>query len=80
MGDALLHGDLGAAVGFNPLALIALFILGVLGALWAVEAAGGPALRLPRPLAERLSRVRAKHWLAAALVVALVYTLARNLL
>jgi Protein of unknown function (DUF2752) len=80
MGDALLHGDLGAAFGFNPLAVIALFILGALGVLWAVEAAGGPAVRLPRPVAERLRRVPASRWLAGAVVVALVYTLARNLL
>jgi Protein of unknown function (DUF2752) len=80
MGDALLHGDVGAAFGFNPLALIGLFIFGTLGALWAVEAAGGPAVRLPGPFAERLRRLRANHWLAAALVVAVVYTFARNLL
>jgi hypothetical protein len=80
MGDALLHGDVSAAFGFNPLALIGLFILSTLGALWAVEAAGGPAVRLPGAIAERLRRVRANQWLAAALVVAVVYTLARNLL
>ena len=40
--------------------LVGLVILGVLGALWTVEAAGGPA-RLPRPLADRLRRVRARH-------------------
>src|SRR4030095_11809237 len=32
MGDALLHGDLGAAFEFNPLALAGLLIIGVLGA------------------------------------------------
>jgi hypothetical protein len=79
MGDALLHGDVGAAFGFNPLALIGLLILGTLGALWAVEAAGGPAVRLPGPFAKRLRRVGVYQWLAAALVVAVVYTLARNL-
>jgi Protein of unknown function (DUF2752) len=80
MGDALLHGDLGAAFGFNPLALIGLLIMGVLGALWTVEAAGGPAVRLPRSLTERLRRAAPYQWLSAALVVAIVYTLARNLL
>ena len=59
MGAALLHGDVLAAFGYNPLALIGLLILGLLGVLWTVEAAGGPAVRLPRPLAERLRRVRA---------------------
>jgi len=80
MGDALLHGDVRAAFEFNPLAMIGLVVLGVLGALWTVEAVGGPAVRLPRRLAEGLRRVRPTHWLAAALVVAVVYTLARNLL
>jgi hypothetical protein len=80
MGAALLHGDLSAAFGFNPLALVALLIVAVLGALWLVEAAGGPALRLPRPLAGQLRRVRPSHWLLVVLVVAVLYTLARNLL
>jgi len=80
MGDALLHGDVSAAFGFNPLAVVGLLMLGILGVLWAVEAAGGPAVRLPRPLADRLQRVRPSHWLVAGLVVAVIYTLARNLL
>ncbi|HJV12890.1 MAG TPA: DUF2752 domain-containing protein [Propionibacteriaceae bacterium] len=80
MGDALLHGDVGAAFAFNPLALIGLLVVGVLGALWTLEAAGGPVIRLPQPLAERLRRVRPYHWLAAGLLVALIYTLGRNLL
>jgi hypothetical protein len=80
MGAALLHGDVLAALGFNPLALIGLVILGVLGALWTVEAAGGPAVRLPRPLAERLRRLRPTQWLTLGLLVALIYTMARNLL
>lgn len=80
MGEALLHGDVRAAFEFNPLALIGLVVMGVLGALWVVEAVGGPAVRLPRWLAEGLRRLGPSHWLAAALVVAVVYTLARNLL
>jgi hypothetical protein len=80
MGDALLHGDVSAAFGFNPLALIGLLVLGILGVLWAIEAAGGPAVRLPRPLADRLQRVRPSHWLMAGLVASVIYTLARNLL
>jgi Protein of unknown function (DUF2752) len=80
MGEALLHGDLSAAFGFNPVALIGLIVVGMLGLLWAVEAGGGPAVRLPRALSVRLQRVRASHWLIAALVAAVAYTLARNLL
>ena len=46
MGAALLHGDVQSAFMLNPLALIGLLTLGVLGLLWVVEAAGGPALEL----------------------------------
>jgi hypothetical protein len=80
MGGALLHGDVLAAFGFNPLALVGLVILGVLGALWTVEAAGGPAVRLPRPITDRLRRVSPTQWLAIGILVALIYTVARNLL
>ena len=79
MGGALLHGDVLAAFGYNPLALIGLLIVGVLGVLWTVEAAGGPAVRLPGRLAERLRRIRAAQWLVVALLVALIYTITRNL-
>jgi Protein of unknown function (DUF2752) len=80
MGDALLHGDVPAAFGFNPLALLGLAILGVLGVMWAVEAVGGPALRVPRPLSERLRRVHPMQWLVIGLLIALSYTIVRNLL
>ncbi len=80
MGAALLDGDLLAAFGHNPLALIGLLIVGLLGVLWAVEALGGPAVRLPRRLAERLRRVRPAQWLVVGLLIAVSYTLARNLL
>jgi hypothetical protein len=80
MGEALLHGDVSAAFGFNPVALIGLFVAGVLGVLWAVEAAGGPTVRLPRALSMRLQRIAVSLWLIAALVAAVAYTLARNLL
>jgi Protein of unknown function (DUF2752) len=80
MGEALLHGDVPAAFGFNPLALVGLVILGVLGVLWSVEAAGGPASRLPRPLSARLGRVHPMQWLVIGLLAAVIYTVARNLL
>jgi hypothetical protein len=80
MGEALLHGDVSAAFGFNPVALIGLCVAGVLGVLWAVEAAGGPTVRLPRALSMRLQRIAVSLWLIAALVAAVAYTLVRNLL
>jgi hypothetical protein len=80
MGGALLHGDVSAAFGFNPLALVALTMVAVLGLLWTVEAVGGPALRLPRPLAARLHRIGPRWWLIFGALVAVIYTLARNLL
>jgi len=80
MGDALLHGDIRTAFEFNPLALVGMLIMGVLGVLWAVEAAGGPAVRLPRSLAERLRGVRLSYWLVIGLIVAVAYTQVRNLL
>ena len=80
MGGALLHGDIQAAFGFNPLALIGLLIVGLLGVLWTVEAAGGPAIRLPRSVAARLRRVSLTYWLLIGFLVAVSYTIARNLL
>jgi Protein of unknown function (DUF2752) len=80
MGDALLHGDVQAAFVFNPLALVGLVILGVLGVLWTVEAAGGPAFRLPRSLSERLGGLRPMQWLVIGLLAAAIYTVIRNLL
>jgi hypothetical protein len=80
MGDALLHGDIQAAFGFNPLAFVGLVILGVLGAVWTVEAARGPAVRLPQQLSERLRRIKPMQWLVVGLCVALIYTVGRNLL
>jgi hypothetical protein len=80
MGGALLHGDVQAAFGFNPLAFVGLVILGGLGALWTLEAVGGPPVRLPEPLADRLRRVSPMRWILAGLFVAVIYTVARNLL
>ena len=80
MGSALLHGDVQAAFFYNPMALIGLLALGLLGVLWAVEAAVGPAIRLPRSFATWLLRVRVGQWLALGLAVAVIYTIARNML
>jgi hypothetical protein len=79
MGGALLHGDVAAAWSFNPVALVGLLVLGTLGVLWTLEAAGGPAVRLPRRLGHRLSRVPAVHWLVLGIGLAVVWTVLRNL-
>jgi hypothetical protein len=80
MGGALLHGDVQAAFGFNPLAFVGLVFLTALGALWTLEAVGGPSVRLPEPVAERLRRISPMRWLLAGLSLAVIYTVARNLL
>jgi hypothetical protein len=80
MGGALLHGDVAAAWSFNPVALVGLLVIGTLGVLWALEAAGGPAVRLPRGLGQRLSRVSATRWLVLGVGFAVVWTVLRNLL
>jgi hypothetical protein len=80
MGSAILHGDPAAAFSFNPLAFIGLAVITVLGLLWIVEALGGPKVRPPRRIAERLVRVHPTQWLILGLVVAAVYTVLRNLL
>jgi hypothetical protein len=80
LGSALLHGDVVGAFGDNPLVLIGLTVLGILGLLWTIEVLGGPKLRPPRAITERLVRVHPTRWLVLGLVVAVVYTLLRNLL
>lgn len=79
MGSALLHGDLGAAFAFNPLALIGVALLAVLTALWGLAAAGGPRVRPPRALAAWAGRLGATRWLVIGLVVATGYAVLRNL-
>jgi Protein of unknown function (DUF2752) len=79
MGDALLHGDIGAAFAHNPLALIGLGVLGILGALWTVQAAGGPAVRLPEAIRNRVVTVTQTTWLVAGLLGMAAYTVLRNI-
>jgi hypothetical protein len=80
MGSALLHGDVAAAFAFNPVALVGIALLGVVGALWAVEALGGPAVRPPAGLRRRLLRTTPTQRLVVVLIGAVVYTVLRNLL
>ena len=69
MGDALLHGDIRTAFEFNPLALVGMLIMGVSLNLYSQIG-----------IVERLRGVRLSHWLVIGLIVAVVYTLVRNLL
>ena len=80
LGSALLHGDFAAAFWFNPVVFVGLGLLALLGMAWLVEVAGGPRLRLPAKLSSRLGTVRPNAWLLAAGVVAVSYTLLRNLI
>jgi Protein of unknown function (DUF2752) len=80
LGGALLHGDLVSAFWFNPVVFVGLGVLSVLGLLWAVEVLGGPRVRLPDQVAGRLRGVRPNTWLLIAGVIAVGYTLLRNLL
>jgi hypothetical protein len=79
MGAALLRGDLAAAYAFNPLALIALGALAALGAVWAVEVLGGPAIRPPGKVTSWAQRVPAVCWAVLVLLIAAGYTVFRNL-
>ena len=80
MGSALLHGDVATAFAFNPLAFIGLGVVTVLGLLWIIEALGGPKVRPPARIADRLVRVHPTRWLIVGVVVGVVYTVLRNLL
>jgi uncharacterized protein DUF2752 len=79
MGQALLHGDLASAFLANPLALIAVAVLTVLTVLWTVELLGGPAVRPPRALSQRLRSVPAWVWPVLVAAVAVGYAVLRNL-
>lgn len=79
MGGALLHADVAAAIAFNPLALVLVALLGVVGLCWLVEALGGPAVRPPLAVRRRWRRTTTTGRLVAVLVVAVGYTLLRNL-
>jgi hypothetical protein len=80
MGSALLHGDVAAAFAFNPVALVGITLLGVVGVLWVVEALGGPVVRPPAGVRQRLLRTTPRQRLVAFFTVAVVYTVLRNLL
>ncbi|MFT4296259.1 MAG: DUF2752 domain-containing protein [Micropruina sp.] len=74
LGMALLRGDLTGAWAANSFVFAALAVLAGLGALWTVEALGGPAVRPPRAL-----RWTSGRWWLLIGVVALVFAVVRNL-
>ena len=80
MGQALLDLDLPAAFVYNPVALISLIVVTVLGMLWVIEALGGPKVRPPAAITDRARRIHPTQWALAALTLAIVYTVARNLI
>ncbi|GAA1428770.1 hypothetical protein GCM10009616_09230 [Microlunatus lacustris] len=80
LGTALLHGDVVAAFSYNPVVLVGLVVLAVLGVLWTVEALGGPAARLPARLSVPLAQVRPTQWLIVGLAAAALFVVLRNLL
>jgi hypothetical protein len=79
MGAALLHGDLAGAYAFNPGLLLVVAVLATLTVLWAIEVAGGPAVRPPRWLRKRLQQVPVMTWPLLAGGLAVAYTVLRNL-
>lgn len=79
MGSALLHGDVGAAFAFNAVALVGIALLGVVGVLWVVEALGGPVVRPPAGLRQRLARTTPGQRLTAFFAFGVAYTVLRNL-
>ncbi len=79
LGRSLLEGDVVTAFVDNPLVLVGLAVLTVLGLLWTVEAAGGPAVRLPRAWATRTQTVHPTSWLLIGLSISVAFVLVRNL-
>ncbi len=73
MGAALLRGDLGAAWAANAFVLLLLAGLGVASLCWLVEALGGPAVRLPRRLADQ------RVWYGVLGLVGIAFAVVRNL-
>jgi hypothetical protein len=80
LGDSLLRGHIGAAFGYNPAVFCLLVVLTGLGALWLIEAVGGPAVRPPQRIRQWFRLISPTAWGMAIVVVAVGDTLARNLL
>ena len=79
LGSALLHGDVAAAFGYNPVVFISLVLGVVVGAMWVVEALGGPRVRPPLSWQRAARRIRPAIWWTIAGVLAALYIVLRNL-
>jgi hypothetical protein len=79
LGSALLRGDMGAAFADNPVVLISLVVVSLLGGLWTIEALGGPAVRPPARVADALRRVRPNAWVVIGLLLAGLDVVLRHL-
>lgn len=80
MGSALLHLDLATAASLNPVVLVGLVLLSLYGASLVVELLTGARLQVPEALSRRLRRIPVNGWLVVSLMLAVLYTLLRNLL
>ena len=79
LGSALLHGDVAAAFVYNPLVFVSLVVGVLVGALWMVEALGGPRVRPPTRWQSAARRIGATRWWIIGGVLAAVYVVLRNL-
>jgi hypothetical protein len=80
LGSALLHGDIGAAFAYNPVVFVSLVLGVVVGALWILEALGGPRVRPPATWLAAARRIGPTRWWIIAGTLAGCYVLLRNLL
>jgi hypothetical protein len=80
LGSALLHGDIGAAFAYNPVVFVSLVLGVAVGALWILEALGGPRVRPPATWLAALRRVGPTRWWIIAGILAVMYVVLRNVL
>jgi hypothetical protein len=79
LGSALLHGDVSAAFAYNPVIFVSVVLGVVIGALWIVEALGGPRFRPPKSWLAAVGRLRPGLWWVGAGGLAAIFVLLRNL-
>ena len=80
LGSSLLHGDIAAAFGYNPVVFISLIVGLVVAALWLVEVLGGPTVRPPMRWRAAARRIGPTRWWIVAGLLATIYVVLRNLL